>query len=115
MIEQNTQESERRDSERLPLRAYALLEKNDQRLEAHVLDLSEQGARIALLQAHTVTQGDAIALTIEPDQLPDFIGAYLPLTLDAEVVHLKQHILGLRLKATSPEAHSTFAEFLSTL
>ncbi|MDO3380944.1 PilZ domain-containing protein [Gilvimarinus algae] len=86
--------SERRDNDRLPLRAYAQVD-GQPSLEAHVLDISLTGIRIALLQEHGISPGEPLELVIEPDMLPQALAPLLPLTLKAKVVHLRQHILGL--------------------
>lgn len=86
--------TERRNSVRLPLRAYAELSHGSVRFEAHVLDISGQGVRIALLKAHPIDPGDDFTLVLEPESLPDRLSKHLPLTLKARAVHVLHHIIG---------------------
>lgn len=113
-IEPST-DSERRDSERLPLRAYAQLAHNTQSFEAHVLDISEQGARIALLNEHSIQPDDEFSLRLEPADLPDIISEHLPLTLTAQAVHIRQHILGIRIQPQQESDAKRFAKLLTKI
>ncbi|MDO3387904.1 PilZ domain-containing protein [Gilvimarinus sp. SDUM040013] len=107
--------NERRDTERLPLRAYAELAHNLQRYEAHVLDISEQGARIALLVDHNITTDHEFTLVLEPQDLPDILSKYLPLTLTAKAVHIRQHILGIRCSPLHDQDAKRFAKLLAQI
>ncbi|MDO6746419.1 PilZ domain-containing protein [Gilvimarinus sp. 1_MG-2023] len=106
---------ERRDYDRLPLRAYAELSHATERYEAHLIDISQFGAKIALLVDHAINPGDDFTLTLEPENLPDALSQQLPLSLQAKAVHIKQHILGIRCQPADEADVERFNRLLSLL
>ena len=86
---------ERREDNRYPLRAFAELGSSTQVWAAHVLDISVQGARVALLDNYTLIPGDTVSLKIEipPEKNPEGIQVYLH--LNGIIAHQYKHILGI--------------------
>ncbi len=85
----------RREYTRYPLRAFAELGNSEEKCAAHVLDISAQGARIALLDENNFCAGDTVRFTIElpADKNPEGITVYLH--LNGIIAHRQQHILGI--------------------
>ena len=86
---------DRREHPRYPLRAFAELDNSTETCEAHVLDISAQGARIALLDVNSFAAGDTVLFNIEipADKNPKGIPLYLH--LNGIVAHRHEHILGI--------------------
>lgn len=88
-------DDDRREHTRYPLRAFAELDNSTETCEAHVLDISAKGARIALLDENNFAAGDTVILNIEipADKNPEGIPLYLH--LNGIVAHRYEHILGI--------------------
>lgn len=91
-------EKEKRHTQRLPLRAYAQIAHSNTHWDAHVLDISPTGARIAVLQEHPFTPGTGLKLTIE---FIDTASDSETLLMHGLVAHCKEHILGVELEPNS--------------
>jgi hypothetical protein len=91
----NNDDDDRREFTRFPLRAFAELSNSTQKWAAHVLDISLQGARIALLDEQDLLAGETIQIIIEipADKNPERVQLYLH--LNGIVAHRKNHILGI--------------------
>ncbi|MES2675012.1 MAG: PilZ domain-containing protein [Pseudomonadota bacterium] len=90
-----TDNDERREYTRHPLRVFAELDNSNEKCAAHVLDISAQGARIALLDENNFAAGDTVRFNIElpADRNPEGIPVYLH--LNGIIAHRHQHILGI--------------------
>ena len=104
--------AERRVAPRLPLRAYAQVATSDIHWDAHVLDISRSGARIALLREHNFTLGTGLKLTIE---FIDTASDSETLRLHGLVAHIKAHVLGLELEPDSTEDRIRLDRLLKVL
>ena len=62
-------DDDKRRHPRFPLRAYADLQYSTKKWEAHVLDLSESGARLAILGEHLLQKGDPLRVHIQLDDI----------------------------------------------
>ena len=93
----------RRTYPRFPLRVFAEIANSEKEWAAHVLDISYQGARVALLDDYHLSEGDTIHLRLEiPDiQSPD--GMLPHLHLNGTLVHKQEHILGIRYEPASAQ------------
>jgi hypothetical protein len=104
-------DDDRRTYPRYPLRAFAELGSSDKEWAAHVLDISYNGARIALLDDYHLCAGDSIDLRLEiPEmQVPEGMLPYL--YLKGTLVHQQEHMLGIQYEPASAQD----AELLKTL
>lgn len=103
---------ERRQHPRLPLRAYAQLQYASKRWDAHVLDISATGARLALLSEHLLRAGDRLHVDIlldedtpQPQQLH----------LQGQLVHIREHILGYQFSPASAADGERLQQLLAEL
>ena len=106
---------ERRVQPRYPLRAFAVLGKEEKEHAAHVLDISYQGARIALLDEYQLCAGDFLRirlevpeLIVETDQLP-----YIH--LQGELVHQQEHMIGIQYEPCTAEDADRLKQLLAEL
>jgi hypothetical protein len=90
---------ERRNAPRYPVRSYAALEISNQRWDAHLLDVSATGARIAILDEHTLKPDQTITLSIELDEIENCpsLENNSTLLLSGKIVHSREHIVGIEL------------------
>ncbi len=101
---------DQRRNPRLALRGYARLGYSTRDWEAHLLDISVSGARLAVLDEHLLRPGDQVNLTFELDS-QDTGGRRLQ--LQAEVVHLREHILGVNYAPVTAEDRELLEEYLA--
>jgi hypothetical protein len=89
------EQDDRREFQRYPLRAFAELGRSNKTWNAHVLDISAQGARIALLDEYDLQKGVTVRIKIEllNKKNPDGTQAYLH--LNGIIAHQQKHILGI--------------------
>ena len=92
---------DQRQHPRFNLRAYAELQYSSKSWEAHVLDISTQGARLAMLGEHLLCKGDALRLNVmlEPLHLEH---AKKELHLHGVLVHVREHIVGFKFQPDAP-------------
>lgn len=79
---------DRRRALRVNLRTHTNLTTADGGCAAHLLNISETGALVAVIEPHQLSAGEAITLDIE---LPEGQQA----RLEGHVAHVKEHLLGL--------------------
>lgn len=91
---------ERRQDPRLGLRTFARLSLCDTEWSVHLLDISHTGAKIALLDEYLLELGDVIHLTIDTTSLAL---TFKFLCLEGKVVHLREHIIGLKFNLLEEE------------
>lgn len=103
---------ERRRQPRQPVRAYARLSYSTREWETHLLDLSATGARLAVLGDHLLRPGDHVQLALDLSPWPDLAEQQSHLRLDATLVHLKEHILGLEHRPATEEDRSLLTQVL---
>ncbi|MDQ2075985.1 PilZ domain-containing protein [Marinimicrobium sp. ABcell2] len=103
-----THHSERRESPRHPVRAHAYLEGAANSLPVHLLDMSATGARLAVLEEHSLQPGDDVNLSIELEDIrtPNIKPlideqAHKILRLRGTLVHLREHMLGVEYRPLS--------------
>lgn len=105
---------ERRLHPRVPIRAYAQLHFNDEQWEVHLLDMSMSGAKLALLDDHTLACGANFNLhvTIEPEGV---ISPSTPQTiqLHARLIHICEHLLGIEYRPVADEDKEALVRLLA--
>ncbi len=95
----DTPSEERRQYPRFRLRAYASLSHGNHTWEAHLLDMSMTGARLALLGEHLLRPGDDINLQVPVEDPAK--GSPHTLHLRGRLVHLREHVLGVEYQAVA--------------
>ncbi|WP_028885383.1 PilZ domain-containing protein [Teredinibacter turnerae] len=100
--------SERRVENRLSARFHSSLRYNNQTAVAHVVNISEQGALIAVLNENRPGVGDSVTLDI--DQMEQNI-----MSLAAVVAHTKEHLIGLTFTDPDELTQAALAEFVTGL
>lgn len=87
---------ERRQNERLPHRGSGTLITSESNWSAHIINISSQGALIALLDPHDISEDQTVTLQIE---LTD--GSCI--LTHGHVAHVKDHYLGLDCRPNTEE------------
>jgi hypothetical protein len=104
---------ERRLHPRFPVRTYAQIHHADQRWEAHLLDMSMSGAKLAVLDEHSLVCGDSISLfvTVEPAVMAT-PSAPQTLQLKGKLIHLCEHLLGVDYEPATAADKDLLVQFL---
>ncbi len=92
LISPTNVDTNRRREKRYPHREECTLELGDNSYGAHMLNISEHGALVAVMQDHGATQGETICLKVHSDSEP--------IVLKGTTAHVKLHYIGLRCDAT---------------
>lgn len=106
---------DRRTHPRYPLRAFAELGSSDKEWAAHVLDISYDGARIALLDDYHLCAGDAIQLRLEVPEMKAPKNTMPYIHLNGTLVHQQEHMLGIQYEPASAEDAELLKNLLSNL
>jgi PilZ domain len=101
-----SQGRERRYFPRVNYRAYATLMTTSQRYPVHIMDLSFNGALVALIHQHTLKDGEEIILTIDLESNP-------PIKMQGRLSHQQEHFLGIECRATGIDNQSRLRELLN--
>jgi len=115
IISDTTSEDDKRRHPRFPMRAYADLQYSTIRWEAHVLDLSESGARLAILGEHLLQKGDPMRLHIQLDDINLLTSPKKQLSLHGKLVHVREHLLGFEFQADTPVDKTLLYELLTQI
>ncbi|MYM63165.1 PilZ domain-containing protein [Pseudomaricurvus sp. HS19] len=99
---------DRRHTPRLPMRGDASLMTTRNKWPAHVLDVSLNGALVALIEPYQLDNHEEAILTLD---LPG--GERIK--LQGRVVHQKEHYIGLECSPVSIEYHARLKQLLSEL
>lgn len=108
-------DEDKRRFPRFPLRAYADLQYSTKIWEAHVLDLSESGARLALLDEHLLQKGDALRVHIDLENLNLVTSNKKRLDLHGRIVHVREHILGFEFQPDTPADKTLLYELITLI
>ncbi len=87
---------ERRQSERLPHRGNGTLITSESSWAAHIINISLQGALVALLDPHNLDEEQAVTLQIALSDGNSILA-------HGHVAHVKDHYIGLECKPNSEE------------
>ena len=99
--------NDRRYFPRVDYRAHATLVTADKRWPVHILDLSFNGALVALIHVHNLKDGESVVLNIE---LSD--GGIIK--MQGRLSHQKEHFLGIEGRATGIDNQARLRELLET-
>lgn len=114
-------EEDRRKNSRLPLRAHAEMQYSSKKWEAHVLDISNTGARLAILSEHLLRKGDTLRVQIlldEPeadDSVKQLASNKKSLNLHGKLAHVREHILGYEFQPDTPADKTVLDQLLHVI
>lgn len=114
-ITDTPEDDDKRRHPRFPLRAYADLQYSTKKWESHVLDLSESGARLAILGEHLLQKGDPLRLHIQLDDINLLTSQKKQLSLHGKLVHVREHLLGFEFQADTPVDKTLLYELLTQI
>lgn len=100
---------------RFPLRAYADLQYSTKKWEAHVLDISESGARMAILGEHMLQKGDPLRVHVQLDDVNLLTSPKKQLSLHGRLVHVREHLLGFEFQPDTPVDKTLLYELLTQI
>lgn len=96
---------DRRYFPRIDYRAYATLTTSAQRWPVHIMDVSFNGALIALIHKHNLRDNESIVLTIELEDGD-------PIKMQGKLSHQQDHFLGIECRATGIDNQARLRELL---
>jgi len=96
----DARERERRLERRIKYRGLASATANNGTYEAHVLNISASGSLVAVIDDHEITPYQHIKLILQ------YRGE--DIRVDAEVMHVKGHYLGLKCKPCTKRDEESF-------
>lgn len=108
-------DEDKRRHPRFPLRAYADLQYSTKKWEAHVLDLSESGARLAILGEHMLQKGDPLRVHIQLDDINLLTSPKKQLSLHGRLAHVREHLLGFEFQPDTPVDKTLLYELLTQI
>lgn len=108
-------DDDKRRHPRFPLRAYADLQYSTKKWEAHILDLSESGSRLAILGEHLLQKGDPLRVHIQLDDMNLLTSSKKQLSLHGRLVHVREHILGFEFQPDTPVDKTLLYELLAQI
>jgi len=108
-------DDDKRRHPRFPLRAYADLLYSTKKWEAHVLDLSESGAGLAILGEHLLRKGDPLRIHIQLDELNLLTSPKKQLSLHGRLIHVREHLLGFDFQPDTPVDQTLLYELLAQI
>ena len=108
-------DEDKRRFPRFPLRAYADLQYSTKNWEAHVLDLSESGARLAILGEHLLQKGDPLRVHIQLEDINLVTSSKKSLSLHGRLIHVREHLLGFEFQADTPVDKTLLYELLTQI
>jgi hypothetical protein len=108
-------DDDKRRHPRFPLRAYADLQYSTKKWEAHVMDLSESGARLAILGEHLLQKGDPLRVHIQLDDINLLTSPKKLLSLHGRLIHVREHLLGFEFQPDAPVDKTLLYELLTLI
>lgn len=87
---------EKRECQRFNCRAYGNVTHRDNSYPAHILNISQQGALVAILEPHDLQVCDRIKLDIETNDAD-------PIEFEATVAHRSHHYIGLHYNCSEED------------
>ena len=106
-------DDDKRRNPRFPLRAYADLQYSTKKWEAHILDLSESGARVAILGEHLLQKGDPLRVHIQLAEMNLLTSPKKQLSLHGRLIHVREHLLGFEFQPDTPVDKTLLHELLT--
>lgn len=101
----NIKSHERRYFPRVGFRGYASMITTHQKWPVHIIDLSFNGALVALIHKHEVDLGEEVVITLETDEGD-------PIKMHGKIAHQKNHFIGIECRANSIDHQSRLRELV---
>jgi len=108
-------DDDKRRSPRFTLRTYADMLYSTKKWEAHLIDISATGVRMAILDEHLLQKGDALRVHISLDSLLNETDTKKELHLHGRIAHIREHIVGVECQPDTPADKELLAQLLSTM
>ena len=105
VVEQKQDYSERRQSERQDHRGYGTLTNTEGSWPVCIINISMQGALIAILEEHSIEEGMVITLQVE-------LANGSSVMMHGSVAHVKEHYVGLDCKPNDDQEQSALEALL---
>lgn len=99
--------ADKRCEPRIPFRAYATLITTENQYAAHLLNISRNGALIAVIQDHEIKTTDEISLRIETE-------AY-EFSLNGWVAHVRDHYMGIKGRPSTEDQREQLDTFIAQI
>lgn len=80
--------ADRRQCARLPHRGHGLLLNSESQWQVYIVNLSLQGALVAVIEQHNISENELVDLQVE-------LGNGQVATMRGKVAHIKEHYIGL--------------------
>lgn len=106
---------EKRRHPRFPLRAMAELQYSTKGWEAHILDISESGARLVILSEHLLQKGDSLRVHIHLDDINLVASSKKLLNLHGRLIHVRGQHLGFEFQPDTPADRTLLYELLTLI
>jgi hypothetical protein len=106
---------EKRRHPRFPLRALAELQYSTKSWDAHVLDISESGARLVILSEHLLQRGDPLRIHVQLDDLNLVTTNKKLLNLHGRLIHVREQHLGFEFQPDTPADRTLLYELLTLI
>ncbi len=106
---------DKRRHPRFPLRAVAELQYSTKSWEAHVIDISESGARLVILSEHLLQKGDPLRVHIKLDELNLVTSNKKQLNLHGCLIHVREQHLGFEFQPDTPADRTLLYELLTLI
>jgi hypothetical protein len=106
---------DKRRHPRFPLRAVAELQYSTKSWEAHVIDISESGARMVILSEHLLQKGDPLRVHIRLDELNLVASNKKMLNLHGRLIHVREQHLGFEFQPDTPADRTLLYELLTLI
>lgn len=95
----------RRGNDRLYYRSYGTLSSDNNQWPVHIINISPNGALIAIICEHTLTEEADIHLTVEPLEGE-------AIAMHGKVLHVKDHYIGLHCEPRNQADKNRLANML---
>ncbi len=99
--------SDKRCEPRIPFRAYATLITAENQYAAHLLNISRNGALIAVIHDHEIKMTDEISLRIETEDYE--------FSLNGWVAHVRDHYMGIKGRPSTEKEREQLDTFLTLI
>lgn len=100
--------SNQRSSPRYRCRCHATLCSTQESWQAHLLNISENGALVAVLDEHHFATDSSVELNIEAPEGDDIL-------LQGSIAHIKEHYVGIECNTINASDHQRLRSMLDKL
>lgn len=108
-------DEDKRKSPRFTLRTYADMVHSTKKWEAHLIDISALGVRLAILDEHLLRKDDTLRIHISLDGVLNQSETKKELHLHGRIAHIKEHIVGIECQPDSQADKELLQQLLATI